>query len=153
MGEWGIGTNYRIKRFTKEILFDEKRVLMQYKLPPNQQDYYEQVWTLVRQVPHGKVVTYGQVAQMIDLPTGIEPQEYKALGARWVGDAMAGCPNDVPWQRVINSQGKISDRPGSQTQRHRLEDEGIVFVNDKIDLRKYQWHKDQTDQPQQGTLF
>ena len=127
---------------------------MQTKSPPDPQAHYEQVWTLVRQVPYGKVVTYGQIAQMIDPPTGIEPQDYKAFGARWVGDAMAACPTDVPWQRVINSQGKISDRPGSQRQRRLLEEEGIIFVNDKVDLKRYQWHgTDHGDEPLQATLF
>ena len=69
---------------------------MQTKSPPDPKSYYAQVWTLVRQVPHGKVITYGQIAQMIEPPTGIEPQDYKAFGARWVGDAMAACPADVP---------------------------------------------------------
>ncbi|MCB0144904.1 MAG: MGMT family protein, partial [Caldilineaceae bacterium] len=86
---------------------------MQYPSPPNQQRYYEQVWDLARQVPHGQVVTYGQVAQMISAPAGVDPQEYKAWSPRWVGDAMAACPDDVPWQRVINAQGKISARPGA----------------------------------------
>ncbi len=128
--------------------------MMQYKPPPNQPAYYEQVWTLVRQVPHGKVVTYGQIAQMIPLPAGMDPQEYKAFGPRWVGDAMAACPTDVPWQRVINAQGKISERSGSQTQRHRLEQEGIVFVNDKVNLKLYQWQgPEQGDEPRQTPLF
>jgi methylated-DNA-protein-cysteine methyltransferase-like protein len=87
---------------------------MQYTSPPDQQAYYEQVWHLVRQVPPGKVVTYGQIAQMIPPPEGVDPQEYKAFGPRWVGGAMAACPDDIPWQRVINSQGKISQRPGAQ---------------------------------------
>ena len=128
-----------------------------YAAPPDQEGYYEQVWTFVRQIPQGKVATYGQIAQMIPAPPGIEAQEYKAFSPRWVGDAMAACPNEVPWQRVINSQGKISDRPGSQTQRHRLEQEGIVFVNDKVNLKLYQWQgtdpPDPPDPAVQGTLF
>ena len=127
---------------------------MQYKSPPNQQDYNEQVWRLVRQVPQGKVATYGQIAQLIPPPAAMEPQEYKAYGPRWVGDAMAACPTDVPWQRVINAQGKISDRPGSQTQRHRLEQEGIVFVNDKVNLKLYQCSgPNPGDELTQATLF
>ena len=43
---------------------------MQYSSPPNQQAYYEQVWNLVRQVPPGKVATYGQIALMIPPPDG-----------------------------------------------------------------------------------
>lgn len=127
---------------------------MQYKAPPNQQAYYEQVWVLVRQVPYGKVVSYGQIAQMILMPAGIESQEYKAFAARWVGDAMSASPSDVPWQRVINAQGKISDRPGAQRQRRLLEEEGVIFANDKVDLKTYQWQgTDQEEPPRQGALF
>jgi alkylated DNA nucleotide flippase Atl1 len=57
--------------------------------PPSQQAYYEQVWDLVRQVPYGKVVTYGEIAQMLPPPAGVELQEYQAFGPRWVGGAMA----------------------------------------------------------------
>ena len=127
---------------------------MQYKSPPNQQAYYDQVWNLVRQVPHGKVVTYGQVAQMLPPPAGIEDQEYRAFSPRWVGSAMAACPNDVPWQRVINSQGKISERPGAERQRQLLEEEGILFAKDKVDLKVYQWRgPGHEDQPRQARLF
>ena len=52
---------------------------------------------------------------------------------------MAACPADVPWQRVINAQGKISDRPGAQRQRDLLEEEGVVFVKDWVNLKVYQW--------------
>ena len=88
--------------------------------PPNQQAFYKQVWTLVRQVPRGKVVTYGQVAQMLPPPEEMDLQTYQALSPRWVGSVMAACPEDVPWQRVINAQGKISGRPGAQRQRQLL---------------------------------
>ena len=81
----------------------------------------------------GKVVTYGQVAYLLPPPAEMEFQTYTALSPRWVGSAMAACPDDVPWQRVINAQGKISDRPGAQRQRQLLEEEGIVFVQDKVE--------------------
>lgn len=127
---------------------------MSYTSPPNPQAYYEQVWNLVRQVPHGKVATYGQVAQMLSPPMGFDPKEYKAFGPRWVGEAMAACPSDVPWQRVINSQGKISQRPGAERQRQLLEEEGIVFVKDKVDLKVYQWRgPGHEDEPRQARLF
>ena len=83
---------------------------MRFSSPPNQQAYYEQVWQLVRQIPRGKVASYGQIALMIPPPAGVEFDSYKAFSPRWVGGAMAACPDDVPWQRVINSQGKISAR-------------------------------------------
>jgi methylated-DNA-protein-cysteine methyltransferase-like protein len=127
---------------------------MRYTSPPDQQAYYEQVWDLVRQVPYGKVVTYGQIAQMIDPPVGVELQEYKVLGPRWVGGAMAACPDDVPWQRVINSQGKISQRSNATRQRQLLEEEGIAFVRDKIDLKVYLWRgPGQEDEPRQARLL
>lgn len=127
---------------------------MRYTSPPNQQAYYEQVWDLVRQVPHGRVVTYGQIAEMIPLPAGVAPEDYKAFSPRWVGAAMAACPDDVPWQRVINSQGKISERPGAGKQRQLLEAEGVVFVKDKVELTMYLWRgSDQKDEPRQARLF
>lgn len=122
--------------------------------PPHEQAYFEQVWKWVRQVPHGRVATYGQIAQLIPVPDGIEPADYKAFSPRWVGNGMAACPPDVPWQRIINSQGKISKRPGAQKQRQLLEEEGVLFVNEKIDLREFQWRDPtQPEQPRQARLF
>ncbi|MEW6086210.1 MAG: MGMT family protein [Chloroflexota bacterium] len=127
---------------------------MQFTSPPNQKAYYEQVWNLVRQIPRGKVASYGQIAQMLPIPNGLDFESYKAFGPRWVGGAMAACPDDVPWQRVINSQGKISDRPGAERQRLLLEEEGVVFVKDKVDLKKYGWRGlDEAGEPKQSALF
>lgn len=127
---------------------------MRYSSPPNQQAYYEQVWQLVRQIPHGKVASYGQIALMIPPPVGVDFDSYKAFSPRWVGGAMAACPDDVPWQRVINSQGKISERPGAERQRTLLEEEGVVFVKDKVDMKKYGWQgPGAEDEPKQETLF
>ena len=127
---------------------------MRYSSPPNQQAYYEQVWTLVRKIPRGKVATYGQIALMLPPPNGVEIDAYKAFAPRWVGGAMAACPDDVPWQRVINSQGKISERPGAERQRQLLEEEGVIFVKDKVDLKKYGWNgKDDSVEPKQESLF
>lgn len=127
---------------------------MRYSSPPNQQAYYEQVWQLVRQIPRGKVASYGQIAMMIPPPAGVEFDSYKAFSPRWVGGAMAACPDDVPWQRVINSQGKISARPGAERQRELLEEEGVEFVKDKVDFKKYGWKgPGEEDQPHQQELF
>lgn len=122
--------------------------------PPNPHTFNNHVWTIVRQIPHGCVVTYGQLAQMLPPPEGVAPDDYKTYGARWVGTAMAACPEDVPWQRVINAQGKISQRPGAMKQKRLLEDEGVVFVDEKLDLKVYQWHGgDENDDLRQGSLF
>jgi methylated-DNA-protein-cysteine methyltransferase-like protein len=101
--------------------------------------YYELVWKLARKIPRGRVVSYGQLALMLPAPEGVNAQAYRAFGPRWVGGAMAACPDDVPWQRVLNSQGRISARPGAEKQRELLEKEGVEFVKDKVDLKRYGW--------------
>ncbi|MFN3491942.1 MAG: MGMT family protein [Anaerolineales bacterium] len=123
--------------------------------PPNQQAYYEEVWMIVCKIPFGKVATYGQIAQMIPPPNGVDIEAYKAFAPRWVGGAMANCPDDVPWQRVINSQGKISERAGATRQRQLLEQEGVKFdAKDKIDLEIYGWNgSNETNQIIQSKLF
>src|SRR5512140_3914290 len=122
--------------------------------PPDPKEYNERVWQLVRQVPRGKVATYGQIALMLPPPTGVDFDAYRAMAPRWVGSAMAACPDDVPWQRVISSQGQMSERAGAEKQRQLLEEEGVVFVKDKIDLKKYGWRGlDEPDQPTQEKLL
>src|SRR6185369_17636899 len=84
--------------------------------------FNERVYKLVRLIPPGKVLSYGRVAELIEVPNG----------ARAVGWALAALTNgtDVPWHRVINSQREISQRSDeatAQRQRERLEAEGIVF--------------------------
>ena len=128
---------------------------MRFTSPPNQQAYYAQVWDLVRQIPEGKVATYGQIALMLPPPQGVEFETYRAFGPRWVGGAMAACPEDVPWQRVINSKGEISQRPGAQKQKELLLEEGVVF-NEKgrVDLKKYGWGgPGDKVEPQQAAMF
>jgi len=115
---------------------------MKYASPPDREYFYAQVWDVVRQIPPGKVATYGQIATLISSPQGMSTPDYRAWGARWVGGAMAACPADVPWQRVINAQGKISLRRGGGQLRQRqlLEDDGILFDDrERIDLKQFGW--------------
>jgi methylated-DNA-protein-cysteine methyltransferase-like protein len=115
---------------------------MKFLSPPDQAEYRRKVWDVVRQIPEGQVATYGQIAALVPPPKGMDPGDYAAWSARWVGGAMAACPDDVPWQRVINSQGKISLRPGGGAERQRqlLEDEGVEFdARDRVDLDVYSW--------------
>ncbi len=110
--------------------------------PPDPSAFNATVWEITRQIPAGEVCTYGQIAGMIPPPAGMNQRDYDAFGARWVGGAMAACPPDVPWQRVINSQGKISLRKGGgqEVQRGLLEEEGVVFDDrGRVDLKKYRW--------------
>ncbi len=111
------------------------------ELPANARDiFFPAVWKIVRQIPPGKVSTYGQIAGYIPAPEGVLPDDYLANRARWVGHAMAASPADVPWQRVINAQGKISARQGSKEQRRLLEAEGVVFdARERIDMKRYGW--------------
>ena len=113
----------------------------------NQTDYNILVWEIVKRIPKGMVCTYGRIANMIPPPNEMDPKAYKAFGARWVGGAMAQCPNDVPWWRVINAQGKISARPSAPHQRELLLAEDVVFdEKGKIDLKKYLWREGKASQ-------
>ena len=90
------------------------------------------VHALVRRVPRGRVVTYGQLAATLGVPRG----------ARAVGQAMHHCPAGVPWHRVVNGRGGISPRGnlGSMmSQRLLLEGEGIRFQGDRVDLARHRW--------------
>lgn len=114
----------------------------QFVSPPNPAAFNSQVWEIVRQIPPGKVATYGQIAGLIPPPGGMATRDYLAFGPRWVGGAMAACPSDVPWQRVINAQGKISLRKGAgpSHQRQLLEAEGVQFdERERVDLKRYGW--------------
>jgi methylated-DNA-protein-cysteine methyltransferase-like protein len=126
----------------------------QFISPPNFQEYYQQVWNLVRLIPRGCVATYGQIAKLLPPPIGVEIEAYAAFAARWVGGAMAACPDDVPWQRVINSKGEISERAGAEKQRELLEQEGITFdAKGRVDLKKFGWKGPGVKDVVQAQLF
>jgi methylated-DNA-protein-cysteine methyltransferase-like protein len=113
-----------------------------YTSPPDRSLFNNQVWDVVRKIPAGKVATYGQVASLVPIPFGMNPKDYQVFSPRWVGGAMANCPADVPWQRVVNGEGKISLPPskGGDQQRELLEAEGISFnPKDRIDLKVFRW--------------
>lgn len=98
---------------------------------------YDRIYHVVRHIPPGKVATYGQIAHLINWPGR----------ARQVGYALFRVVegSDVPWHRVINAKGEISESPfrnGSDyLQRSLLEQEGIEFSpNGKVNLTQYLWH-------------
>jgi methylated-DNA-protein-cysteine methyltransferase related protein len=97
---------------------------------------FERIYAVVRHIPVGKVATYGQIAHLAGL----------GRGARVVGYALfqVAPGSDVPWQRVINAQGEISESPhrkgNDDYQRVLLQMEGVVFKESgQIDLAKYRW--------------
>ena len=96
---------------------------------------YDRIIAVVRQIPYGRVATYGQIALIVG--SGCTP--------RMVGYCMASLDpgSNVPWQRVINRQGKISPRGagmGAQLQRELLLQEGVEFSDtDRISFRRFGW--------------
>ena len=126
--------------------------------PPNPSIFNRIVWKIVRQIPEGRVSTYGQIASMIPAPAGSDPEQYARLGSRWVGSAMRAKPDQpIPWQRVINSQGKISlpkGSSGAETQRRLLEREGISFnEKEKVDFRVCGWQGPDEEWLHENGLF
>ena len=98
---------------------------------------YDLIYEVVKRIPRGKVATYGQVAEIAGLPRQ----------ARLVGYALHNLKegSDIPWQRVINSKGGISNYGDPEwTKYHRslLESEGINFsANNRINLKIYGWQE------------
>jgi len=95
---------------------------------------WDAVYAIVRAIPKGRVMTYGQVAATLG----------NLLSPKAVGWAMHTCPDDVPWQRVVNASGGCStDRRGDLPpglQRQLLEAEGVGFrLDGTIDLARYRY--------------
>ena len=95
---------------------------------------FQAVYRLVRRIPTGRVMTYGQISTAIG----------GKLSPLAVGWAMASCPDDVPWQRVVNASGGCSTirRPDMPPgiQQALLEQEGVTFrKGGTLDLEKYRW--------------
>ena len=92
--------------------------------------FFEQVYAIVRRIPEGRVGSYGQIARMIGRPRA----------ARMVGWAMRSCPDDIPWQRVIKSDGSIAGGGFSELRRALLREEGVPFLPDgRVDMAACQW--------------
>jgi methylated-DNA-protein-cysteine methyltransferase-like protein len=95
--------------------------------------FFARVYALVRRVPRGRVVTYGQVAAMLGVPRG----------ARAVGWALRALPEEmasrVPWHRVVGTGGRISPRrgPGPEVQRRRLRAEKVAFRGECVDMARH----------------
>ncbi|MBN1564732.1 MAG: MGMT family protein [Anaerolineae bacterium] len=94
------------------------------------------VYVLVRQIPPGKVLNYGRVAQLLGVPHGA-----RAVG--WAMSALKSGDQGVPWYRVVNAQGRVSIKgspAGAAEQRARLEAEGITFdERGYLDMKQHLW--------------
>ena len=92
------------------------------------------VYELVKKIPRGRAITYGQLAKALKLPGG----------ARTAGRAMAACPNGkgVPWHRVVGAGGMLLIRePYASLQRKLLESEGLTLTEKRIlNFKECQWN-------------
>jgi len=123
-------------------------------IDPDSPGYRERVYQIVRRIPEGRVMTYGQIADILG----------EGYTARTVGFVMHSADENDPWHRVINSQGACSTGrvllPSNKQQR-MLEAEGIVFdARGRCDLSRYRWtpeefeHEKSDDEPaRQPGLF
>ncbi|HEX9162741.1 MAG TPA: MGMT family protein [Thermoanaerobaculia bacterium] len=98
---------------------------------------YLRIYDVVRQIPRGRVATYGQIAEL----AGLEGH------ARQVGYALHALPSSLalPWHRVVNARGEVSPRSGDDSdelQRELLRAEGVKFdARGRIDLKRYVWKR------------
>ncbi|WP_439859554.1 MGMT family protein [Pseudomonas sp. MBLB4136] len=94
----------------------------------------EALYLTLAQVPPGRVVSYGQLAQLAGL----------GRAARWVGRVLGQLPQGsaLPWHRVIAAGGRLSLPAGSPSgaeQRARLRAEGVLIQHDRVDIRRHGW--------------
>lgn len=95
-----------------------------------EKNFFAQVYDVVRQIPRGCVVSYGQIAWMLGKPRG----------ARVVGYAMRFCPEELPWQRVTRADGTIAGGEYALVRRAMLEAEDIPFLPDgRVDMDACRW--------------
>ncbi|MBJ9975715.1 MGMT family protein [Pseudomonas sp. S75] len=92
------------------------------------------LYVALSQVPTGKVVSYGQLAQMAGL----------GRAARWVGRTLSQLPSDtsLPWHRVLGANGRLSlapCTPSGEEQRARLRAEGVNIANNRVDMKRHGW--------------
>jgi methylated-DNA-protein-cysteine methyltransferase-like protein len=93
---------------------------------------WDPVYKIVKQIPRGRVTTYGALAKLLRLRGG----------ARTAGRAMAATPKGkgIPWHRVLGANGKLLIRePYSSLQRKLLESEGVTVAESRINLKLYLW--------------
>ncbi len=94
------------------------------------------VYQFVKQIPRGRVITYGALAKALRLPGG----------ARTAGRAMAGTPSGkgIPWHRVVGARGKLLIRePYASLQRKLLESEGVKLLEFRVDMKLHAWKSPQ----------
>jgi methylated-DNA-protein-cysteine methyltransferase-like protein len=114
----------------------------------DEQSYRERVYLIVRRIPRGRVMTYGQIAEILG----------EGYTARTVGYVMHGADSEnVPWQRVINAQGKCSTAKMTlpmNLQQSILESEGVNFdAQGRCDVESLRWSPGISTDLDEPTLF
>jgi methylated-DNA-protein-cysteine methyltransferase related protein len=124
------------KNLNPRITFVRFTILNQFwikRMDQNSDGYRERVFEIVKQIPKGRVMTYGQIADILG----------EGYTARTVGFVMHTADDAIPWHRVINAQGACSTGRvllPSDKQQRMLEAEGIKFdLRGKCDLKTYRW--------------
>lgn len=101
----------------------------------SENELHRQILEMIALIPYGKVATYGQIAKLAGLPKH----------ARLVGYVLKhlDVESQIPWFRVINSQGKLSvtriNEFGQNIQQNLLEREGVYLLNHKVNLKLFGW--------------
>jgi len=93
---------------------------------------WNHVYRLVKQIPRGRVLSYGALARILRLPGG----------ARTAGRAMSACPSGkgIPWHRVLGANGKLLIRePYASLQRKLLESEGVTVTESRVNMKLHAW--------------
>jgi methylated-DNA-protein-cysteine methyltransferase-like protein len=94
---------------------------------------HEELWEIVRSVPSGRCASYGAIGQALENPAS------GFMVGRW----MAACPPDVPWWRIVAKDGRLPvwkrDPNLERDQREILEDEGVEFVDDRVDMVRFRY--------------
>lgn len=107
---------------------------------PDNDNFFERVYAIARQIPYGKVTSYGSIAKCLGT----------ARSARMVGWAMNASHNrdDVPAHRVVNRKGLLTGKhhfDGTNLMQQLLESEGVKIVNNQImNLEKHFWEPEMT---------
>ena len=92
--------------------------------------FFKQVYEIVKQIPYGKVISYGEIAKLLGRPRA----------AREVGRAMRFCPEDLPWQRVVMADGSIAGGNYAEMRKAILESEDVSFLPDgRVDMKSHRW--------------
>lgn len=98
-----------------------------------EKNFYERVYEVARQIPYGRVTSYGAIARAIGA----------AKSARMVGYALGNSPEDVPAHRVLNRKGVLTGKhhfSGTNLMQQLLENEDLIIVDNQVqDFEKYFW--------------